>query len=164
MSKAGVSIKKRGLALVHNQLALATGIHNGESLGKTTKSVIKEAKRPASGAMTSQKMAEGELGTIRVPRVRNARMCLNVGMINAGYANRGTQPVIVFRPVLGKRIDCFCLCTHHKRELNLNSCVLQVEANRPIVKGPHFSFNMWNIRGFSCQSSKSTVLLYASAT
>ena len=67
---------------MHNQLALATGIHNGESLGKTTKSVIKEAKRPASGAMTSQKMAEGELGTIRVPRVRNARMCLNVGMIN----------------------------------------------------------------------------------
>lgn len=159
MSKAGVPIKSEGL-LWYTINWPWPGIHNGESLGKSKKSVIKEAKRPDSGAMTGQKMAEGQLGTIRVPRARNAHMCLNVGIIN----ETGGHSQLLSLDQSWEKESVASASAHQKRELNLNSCVLELEANRSIVKGPHFSFNMWNIRGFSCQSSKSTVLLNASAT
>ena len=145
MSKAGVPIKSKGL-LWYTINWPWPGIHKGESLGKTKKSVIKEAKRPDSGAMTGQKMAEGQLGTIRVPHARNARMCLNVGMIN----ETGGHSQLLSLDQSWEKESIASASAHQKRELNLNSCVLQLEANRFIVKGPHFSFSMWNIRGFSC--------------
>ena len=54
MSKAGVPIKSEGL-LWYTINWSWPGIHKGQSLGKTKKSVIKEAKRPDSGAMTAKK-------------------------------------------------------------------------------------------------------------